>query len=279
MADASASSSPKIFMFNKALFPRALCSAAILACVASPLSAAPKDPNPAKTAATPSKPGAAPVKPSVASTKDSSVPAANSVLYVPGSYQSYKPDTAPQIGAVAGSAGMFDGYINITGDGTQGFKFTEAPDWNHTNFGDGGRGTLSKDGQASDLTVTEAGYYEMTVDLNKNTWSATKTNWSVIGNATPGGWEKDTPMTYDPDKQVWSVTVLMKTAGSFKFRANKAWKIDFGLDVDGHLQYADNPGFGYNANIKDLTVPDDGTYTITLDLHVPGKYTYSIDAK
>ena len=38
----------------------------------------------------------------------------------------------------------------------------------------------------------------------------------------------------------------------------------------GHLQYVDNPFLGYNPNLKDLIAPADGTYTVTLDLHVSG---------
>ena len=83
-------------------------------------------------------------------------------------------------------------------------------------------------------------------------------------------------MTYEANKQVWTVTLPLKADGSFKFRANNAWKIDFGLDGNGKLQYVDNPFFDYAPQVKDLTVPDDGTYTLTLDLHVPGKYTYSM---
>ena len=198
---------------------------------------------------------------------------------MPGAYQDWKPDTAPQIGSVAGSPIRFEGYVNFAGTGEQPFKFTDAPDWTHTNYGAGPNHTFSTDGQAGGLTVPSGGYYELTADLAKGTWTATKTTWSVIGNATPGGWEKDTAMTYDADKQVWTVTLPMKADGSFKFRANNAWKIDFGLDSNGKLQYVDNPFFDYNPSIKDMTVPDDGTYTLTLDLHVPGKYTYSIVAK
>lgn len=200
------------------------------------------------------------------------------VLYVPGAYQDWKPASAPQIGSVPGSSDRFDGYVNFTGTGELPFKFTDSPDWTHTNYGSGGAGTLSLDGQAGGLTVPAGGYYELTADLSKHTWTATKITWSVIGNATPSGWEKDTPMVYDADKQVWTVTLPMKADGSFKFRANNAWKIDFGLDSNGKLQYVDNPFFDYNPKIKDLTVPDDGTYTLTLDLHTPGKYKYSIVA-
>ena len=199
-------------------------------------------------------------------------------MYVPGAYQNWKPESAPQIASVAGSSTRFEGYVNFTGVGEQPFKFTDATDWTHTNYGAGPNHTFDVDGQAAGLTIPSGGYYELTADLDKGTWTATKTTWSVIGNATPGGWEKDTPMTFDADKQVWTVTLPMKADGSFKFRANNAWKIDFGLNEDGKLQYVDNPFFDYNPQIKDLTVPDDGNYTITLDLHVPGKYTFSIVA-
>ena len=198
------------------------------------------------------------------------------VLYVPGTYQDWKPAAAPTLNAVPGSAGLFEGYVNFVGTGPQEFKFTNAPDWTHTNYGDGGPGTLNPDGKAGGLSVPNAGYYELTADLNKKKWTATKTDWSIIGDATPGGWDTDSKMTYDPTKQVWTVSAVMKKAGSFKFRANNAWVIDFGVDNSGNLQYVDNPFFTYNAALKQLTVPADGSYTITLDLHISGKYTYSI---
>lgn len=197
-------------------------------------------------------------------------------LYVPGAYQGWKPADAPMIAPVPGSAGMFEGYVNISGSGVQPFKFTNAPDWTHTNYGDGGNGAISTDGKADGMSVPDAGYYELTADTTKNKWTATKTTWSIMGDATPGGWTTDTAMTFDSAKQVWTVTAVMKHAGSFKFRANNAWAIDFGINDSGNLQYVDNPAFTYNPKLKNLTVPDDGSYTITLDLHVPGNYTYSV---
>ncbi len=148
--------------------------------------------------------------------------------------------------------------MNFTGTGEQPFKFTDAPDWSHTNYGNGGNSTFSTDGQAGGLTVPSGGYYELTADTGKSTWTATKVTWSVVGNATPGGWEKDTPMTYDADKQVWTVTLPLKADGSFKFRANNTWKIDFGLDSDGKLQFVDNPFFDYARRSKTLPYPTTG---------------------
>ena len=196
-------------------------------------------------------------------------------LFVPGAYQGWNPATAPVLNPVAGKSGLFEGYYDITGSGIQYFKYTNAPDWNHINYGDGGNGTFSTDGAAAGLSVPNGGYYELTADLNTNTWTATATTWGIIGDATPGGWNTDTQMTYDATNQVWTVTAAMVANGSFKFRANDQWVIDFGIDGSGALQYADNPFFGYTAGLNNLTVPANGTYVITLDLHVSGKYTYT----
>lgn len=196
-------------------------------------------------------------------------------LFVPGAYQNWDPSSAPMLNPVAGMAGIFEGYYNITGSGLQYFKFTNAPDWNHTNYGDGGNHTFSTDGNAAGLSVPDGGYYELSANLNNNTWTATKTTWGIIGDATPGGWNNDTQLSFDATRQVWTWTGPMIQAGSFKFRANNAWVIDFGIDKSGNIQYADNPLFPYNPNLDNLTVPADGVYVITLDLHVSGKYTYS----
>ncbi|MDQ2720055.1 MAG: SusE domain-containing protein [Bacteroidota bacterium] len=200
----------------------------------------------------------------------------NLSLFIPGAYQGWSPPTAPLLNPVAGRAGLYEAYEYMPGSGPQYFKYTNAPDWNHTNYGDGGNGTFSTDGNAGGLSVPDGGYYEVTADFNKNTWTATKTTWGIIGDATPGGWSNDTQMTYDVVNQVWKVTCDMKHNGSFKFRANNAWNIDFGIDNKGNLVYADNPFFGYTANLNNLSVPADGNYTITLDLHISGVYNYTL---
>lgn len=198
------------------------------------------------------------------------------VLYVPGDYQSWNPATALTIREVAGRPKMYEGYINMPGAG-QGFKYTSDPDWNHTNYGNVGTGGLTNDGLAGNLNVPEGGYIYLTADLNTNKWTATKTTWGIIGDATPTGWTADTPMTYDPVAKVWKVTANLSSAGSFKFRANGAWLLNFGIDaVTKELMYADNPFLGYTPNLLNLSVPETGNYTVTLDLHNPGQYTYEL---
>lgn len=198
------------------------------------------------------------------------------ILYVPGQYQGWLPGIAPTIAEATGRPKMYEGYYNMSGSGTMYYKFTSAPDWYHTNYGDGGNGTFSIDGAAGGLSVPDGGYYQLTADLNTNKWTATKTNWGIIGGATPGGWGVGTPMTYDEVSQLWKITTNMVANGSFKFRANDEWKIDFAVDGNGKLMYADHPFFGYTGGLNDLTVPTDGNYTITLDLHVSGVYNYDL---
>lgn len=200
----------------------------------------------------------------------------NLSLYIPGAYQGWDPSTAPLLNPVEGKPGLYEAYIYMPGSGPQYFKYTNAPDWNHTNYGDGGNGKFSTDGAAGGLVVPDSGYYELTADLNNNTWTATKITWGIVGDATPGGWDNSTVMSYDTGNQVWSVTADMKASGYFKFRANNAWAIDFGTDNNGNLVYSDNPFFGYTPNLNALQVPADGNYTIKLDLHISGEYTYTI---
>jgi len=197
-------------------------------------------------------------------------------LYIPGDYQGWNPGAAPKLSPVAGKPGLYEAYQNMPGTGPLYFKYTSSPDWDHINYGDGGNGTFTTDGLAGGLSVPTGGYYELTADLPHNTWTATKTTWGIIGDATPGGWNNDTQMSYDETNQVWTVTANMIKNGSFKFRANNEWKIDFGIDNQGNLVYADNPFIGYTAGLNNLSVGADGNYTITLDLHISGKYTYNL---
>ncbi|WP_167668062.1 SusE domain-containing protein [Mucilaginibacter gossypiicola] len=196
------------------------------------------------------------------------------VLWIPGDYQGWSPGTAPTVAAE--QTNIYEGYIYQPAGGTHQFKFTNAQDWNHINYGDAGNGTLTTDGNAAGMTLPGAGYYELVCNPVTLTWNYTLTTWGIIGDATPGGWNSDTQMSYDPIKQVWSVTCNMVASGSFKFRANNAWSIDFGVDANGKLAYADNPAYPYNGSLGNLTVPSSGNYTITLDLHDPNNYNFTL---
>lgn len=197
-------------------------------------------------------------------------------LWVPGDYQGWNPATAPTIVSVD-SDSLYEGYVNIPAGGTLQYKYTAQPDWTPIAYGDGGNGVLIvANASGSNFTAPSDGYYELSANLNTMTWTATKTTWSILGDATPGLWTTDTQMDYNVTNKVWTVTVDMVSTGSFKFRANNAWIIDFGIDADGNLAYADNPLYPYNGSLLNLTVPSNGNYTITLDLHLAGQYSYKL---
>ncbi|HFB61530.1 MAG TPA: SusF/SusE family outer membrane protein [Bacteroidetes bacterium] len=185
-------------------------------------------------------------------------------LYVPGSYQGWNPATADSIGSL-NSDGSYEGYIYMNSATTPiQFKFTSARDWNHDNYGSAGPGKLTtENGLNNNLEVPESGYYKFNVDTQALTWSYLKTTWGLIGDATPGGWDSDTPMTYDADNHVWTVTLDLKV-GEIKFRANGSWDLNYGSNNnDGKLQEG-----GSNIKVKVA-----GNYTVILNLdHTVYKY-------
>lgn len=185
------------------------------------------------------------------------------VVYVPGAYQGWTPETANTLASVK-SDNAYEGYVNYT-TGNLAFKITPLPDWT-SSYGSGGGDNLSKTG--GDLTVSSAGYYRLEANTSTLKWSATKTDWGITGSATPGGTTTDTKMTYNAAAQTWSVTTNL-VAGGLKFRANSDAsnaKNTLGL-TKGKLAAGGN----------DITVVTVGNYTITLDLSkAAGNYSYAL---
>lgn len=161
--------------------------------------------------------------------------------------------------------GIFEIYAPLeTGTG---FKFLQEQDWP----GDWGidptnPGMIIQEGE-QDAMIDESGFYLIRVDFNDKTVSYTKTDWAIIGDATPGGWDVDTDMTLQNDFE-WTITLDLGM-GFVKFRANDAWTINYGdNEQDGILDFA---GVG-----NDIPVAAAGNYTVTMSLHPSNGYTYTI---
>jgi hypothetical protein len=189
-------------------------------------------------------------------------------LYLPGNYQAasgygsdWSPNVAQQVYSVK-SNNKYEGYVNMEGSGIK-FKFTDEPNWD-LNWGDDGfNGTLEKNG--ADIPISAAGYYRIKADITALTYSVLKTDWGVIGDATPTGWDSDTNMTYDKATKTLKVTMDLKV-GKIKFRANDGWDLNYGdNDFDGTLEEGG----------ADIPVAVAGKYTITLNLEVAG-YAYEL---
>ncbi|HEY9045965.1 MAG TPA: SusE domain-containing protein [Ohtaekwangia sp.] len=199
------------------------------------------------------------------------------VLYIPGGYQQSGGDPskadALTLYTLPGtdSLKVYEGYVTIPG--STWIKFTTVANWGGTNYGSGGSGILSPDGNAGGIDVPAAGYYKIRVDIAGLTYSITRIDsWGVVGDATPGSWFDSTPMTYNAATKTWSVTVNLVN-GALKFRANNGWDVNYGpvnSNVLAGILTQTDAGIG---------IPASGSYTVTADFSrskAPFVYTYSI---
>ena len=114
---------------------------------------------------------------------------------------------------------------------------------------------------------------KITIDLvvlntNANTLTLTPTLWSVVGDASPGGWpagsgfQSDTDMSFDNGTQTWSVVVNLTGGGNIKFRLNHDWGTNLG-GSNGTL----------SAGGANIPIAASGKYLVTLD---PVGLTYTV---
>ncbi|RXK85410.1 SusF/SusE family outer membrane protein [Filimonas effusa] len=162
------------------------------------------------------------------------------------------------------------GYLTNAGDGLK--ILPGNVNWDG-GFGmkPGTPGVLTNAADAANIPVSADGFYRLRLDmtdLTKPGYVLVPSNWGIIGDATAGGWDNSTAMTFAPGKgnYQWTITATL-TAGSFKFRENNAWDVNLGVDANTALKYD-----GDNVSVTA------GTYTITLNL-APAGYTYSIQKK
>lgn len=178
-----------------------------------------------------------------------------SSVYVPGAYQGWAPDAADSLTSPT-SNGIYTGIINFTGTDPN-FKITTARNWSTTTYGVGATtGTVSTTGD--NLKATASGALELTLNTNNQTLVITP-QWSIIGDASPGGWSNDTNLFLDKKKNIWYITVKLKSDGSqaIKFRFKNDWTVNLG-GSGGTLQQ------GGDNIIIPKTAANGDNYAITL---------------
>ena len=164
-----------------------------------------------------------------------------------------------------GDANGWDGYDYLAGDdgvhftgfmylNQNGFKFTTAPDWSGTGYGE----NFSTAPDAGNIVMTEdPGYYKVDVDLSAKTYTLTPiTTIGIIGAATPGGWDKDTDLTYNVAERCWEIKDVELKTGECKFRANDDWAMQWGYDGEKFVYSNNAPAVQF--------IPEAGTYDIKL---------------
>ncbi|MFT4061448.1 MAG: SusE domain-containing protein [Edaphocola sp.] len=197
-------------------------------------------------------------------------------VYAVGAFQGWDASNGTPIYSL-NSDGNYEGYINVENATDNEFKFTSQLDWNGTNYGSAAdpttsgyvtTGTISTDNGAGNLKLPGAGYFRLKLNTTSLTWEAYQTTWGLIGSATSGGWDNSTAMTYDATNKVWVIETVALAVGEFKFRANDAWDLSYGLNTDGDKLTSDN-----GANIS---VSEAGNYKVVLDLTNSTNYNYTL---
>ena len=159
----------------------------------------------------------------------------------------------------------YQGYAYLNGD----FKFSSLPNWDGNNFGAGANaGELGTEENGPNLNLPE-GIYWLTADTRALTWTSKAVTWGVMGNIVAGNnWATDIEMTYDTDKNVYTLTGDF-VAGEYKFRRDNDWAVNLGPGNEPNI-------LEYNTN-DNIKLSSAGKYTIMLDIFSdPTKLTYTI---
>lgn len=185
-------------------------------------------------------------------------------VYVPGAYQGWDPTNEQTTLTSPNADGQFEGYIYIPAADQVEFKICTAPDWDNDYGDEGGDGTL--DFKGANIQAPGPGLYHLRANFDALTYTLEPTSWGLIGDATPGGWDSDTDMTYNESLGALEVQLNL-SAGEIKFRANDGWDLNYGDDgADGILE----------AGGSNIRINESGLYVIRLYLDHPD-YTYSIE--
>ena len=116
-------------------------------------------------------------------------------------------------------------------------------------------GVCVQDG--GNVKVEQDGTYIVTLDLVNETLTfaeRTEDAWGVIGSICGTSWDTDFPMA-ETEPGIWrSMPLELMAKDEFKVRLNASWEnVDYG---EGCTPYGTN-----------IIVPEDGVYTVTLDLN------------
>ena len=169
---------------------------------------------------------------------------------------------------------VYEAYVKV-GVG-QGFKFIgEQGTWDNGNYGTIGGvqdGNLENGGGSSDIFVANDGdgLYYVWVDIDNLEYKAVKMNWGIIGNATPGGWDSETPMTYDFATNTYSISTVLAD-GELKFRSANTGQFISGEDWKFNVGDSD-PMVTYNPGAPNFQITG-GPHNITLSLNLVGEAT------
>lgn len=174
-------------------------------------------------------------------------------------------DTDTPLNRDGGNPDIWRGTVTMT-DGE--FKFRANNDW-AINWG-GSDFPVGVAIEGGDNIVAVAGTYQVSFNTSTLEYSFLEIipfeSIGLVGDATPGGWDVDTPMEQDPnDPAIWRVRVVL-TDGPAKFRANNEWEYDWGSG-----DFPSGIGVQFGPNIPVVA----GEYKVSLNT-VTGEYNFEV---
>ncbi|MEM9821360.1 MAG: RagB/SusD family nutrient uptake outer membrane protein, partial [Bacteroidota bacterium] len=105
-------------------------------------------------------------------------------IYIPGSYQGWNLNDLNSTIASPNDDGVYEGYVWL-GDPTDEFRVAETPNFAGSYGDNNGDGILDLNSGVN-IKAPSPGFYKVDVNLNDLSYSLEKTEWGIIGSATPG---------------------------------------------------------------------------------------------
>ncbi|MBR5640387.1 MAG: SusF/SusE family outer membrane protein [Muribaculaceae bacterium] len=166
---------------------------------------------------------------------------------------------------------VYAGYFPAGGQ----FKFVRDPgDWgtqmNFTNIDENTAGVTDEDGDNHNIGIPEDGYYKITMNTVKGTFSMEKLDgtyaehnsmgipgehngWDPAGNAMTAMGKRDNTENHE-----WMGDITFESAGKFKFAANGSWDVNWGgadfplgIGTQGGADIVAKPG-SYKVYFNDI---------------------------
>lgn len=204
-------------------------------------------------------------------------------IWVMGDYSGWNYDNAQLLYSFTGDEVVYEGVVDFGEKAANGFKFSGSYNWGDDNLNWGvdvdatppaaeaESITLISSGGSGNIMCYSKRFYKFSFSRETNV--LTKVfgfdKLGIVGDATPGGWDADTEMDFNPAKRRFWVDADMK-AGSFKFRADADWAVNWGSDnSDGVL----TPGGG------DIKVAEAGKVRVYAYLSNTNELKYELNAK
>jgi hypothetical protein len=196
--------------------------------------------------------------------------AALRTLYLPGNYQGWKIEQAPEFWETDGGTNVYKILVDLEDGSDQYsyFKVTVARNWSDLNWGYNflTPSWYCPEQSDSNLSVdlTEGNIYVLTVNRGKMTIDKQLVNKvGIIGAFDESGWSTDLDMVYDEVENLW-VSPVITFSGDLNFliRLNGSWDDKYG--TNNETSQSVTGGVNLVKGGADLFVPSNGTYIMKL---------------